>query len=202
MNYRQIYARKAECEKRIKEVCPEITNSPGIYIFYRTDTDSGLRFCYIGQAKRLTERCARHLQEYDHIALSLKKRGFFDPLNPEENPGGWKLSIWECTSTEYLDRAETEAIKEWADNGYQLFNRTAGGQGNGKVVFDNKRQSKTYYDGLERGRQKAMDEIAHLFRLHLDYAPKPRNGKPPTKLQEKAMQRMREIVGDDQQETE
>lgn len=194
MNYRQIYARKAECEKRIKAVCPEITNSPGIYIFYRTDTDSGLRFCYIGQAKRLIERCARHLQEYDHIALSLKKRGFFDPLNPEENPGGWKLSIWECTSTEYLDRAETEAIKEWADNGYQLFNRTAGSQGNGKVVFDNKRQSKTYYDGLERGRQKALDEIAHLFRLHLDYAPKPRNGKPPTKLQEKAMRRMDEIV--------
>ena len=189
MNYRQIYARKAECEKRIKEVCPEITNRPGIYIFYRTDMDSGLRFCYIGQAKRLTERCAQHLQEYDHIALSLKKRGFFDPLNPEANPGGWKLSVWECSGLDSLDNAEIQAIREYANNGYQLFNRTAGGQGDGKVIFDNKRQAKTYREGLAQGYVNARREVAHWFSLHLNVSM-----KKPTKNAEKAYKKFMEFI--------
>ena len=189
MNYRQIYARKAECEKRIKEVCPEITNRPGIYIFYRTDTDSGLRFCYIGQAKRLIERCAQHLQEYDHIALSLKKRGFFDPLKPEANPGGWKLSVCECSGLDALDNAEIEAIREYANNGYQLFNRTAGGQGDGKVVFDNKRQTKTYREGLAQGYLNARREVAHWFSLHLNVSM-----KKPTKNAEKAYKKFMEFI--------
>ena len=188
MNYRQIYARKAECEKRIKEVCPGITNRPGIYIFYRTDTDSGLRFCYIGQAKRLTERCAQHLQEYDHIALSLKKRGFFDPLNPEANPGGWKLSVFEFP-IESLDMGETEMIKLWANKGYQLFNRTAGGQGDGKVIFDNKRQPKTYREGLAQGYLNARREVAHWFSLHLNVSM-----KKPTKNAEKAYKKFLEFI--------
>ena len=189
MNYRQIYARKAECEKRIKEVCPDITNRPGIYIFYRTDTDSGLRFCYIGQAKRLIERCAQHLQEYDHIALSLKKRGFFDPLNPEANPGGWKLSVWECSGLDALDNAEIEAIREYANNGYQLFNRTAGGQGDGKIVFENKRQSKTYREGLAQGYTNARREVSHWFSLHLNVSM-----KKPTKNAEKAYNKFMEFI--------
>ena len=189
MNYRQIYARKAECERRIKEVCPEITNRPGIYIFYRTDADSGLRFCYIGQAKRLTERCAQHLQEYDHIALSLKKRGFFDPINPEANPGGWKLSVWECSGLDALDNAEIEAIREYANNGYQLFNRTAGGQGDGKVIFDNKKQSKTYREGLAQGYLNARREVAHWFSLHLNVSM-----KKPTKNAEKALAKFEKFI--------
>jgi hypothetical protein len=194
MNYRQIYARKAECEKRIKEVCPDITNRPGIYIFYRTDTDSGLRFCYIGQAKRLTERCAQHLQEYDHIALSLKKRGFFDPFNPEANPGGWKLSVWECSGLDALDNAEIEAIREYANNGYQLFNRTAGSQSAGKVIFDNKKPSRGYHDGIKQGEKNTRRFVADLFAKHLDYSPKPKSGKWPTENQIKAMQKFKEFM--------
>ena len=170
-------------------MCPGITNRPGIYIFYRTDTDSGLRFCYIGQAKRLTERCAQHLQEYDHIALSLKKRGFFDPINPEANPGGWKLSVWECSGLDALDNAEIEAIREYANNGYQLFNRTAGGQGDGKVIFDNKRQSKTYREGLAQGYTNARREVAHWFSLHLNVSM-----KKPTKNAEKALAKFQEFI--------
>ena len=184
MNYRQIYARKAECEKRIKEVCPDITNRPGIYIFYRTDTDSGLRFCYIGQAKRLIERCAQHLQEYDHIALSLKKRGF----KCEGNDGGWELVTFDFP-VESLDVGETEMIKLWANKGYQLFNRTAGGQGDGKVVFDNKRQSKTYREGLAQGYLNARREVAHWFSLHLNVSM-----KKPTKNAEKAYKKFMEFI--------
>jgi hypothetical protein len=184
MNYRQIYARKAECEKRIKEVCPEITNRPGIYIFYRTDTDSGLRFCYIGQAKRLIERCAQHLQEYDHIALSLKKRGF----KRDGKDGGWELVCFDFPIDE-LDMGETEMIKLWANKGYQLFNRTAGGQSDGKIIFDNKRQAKTYREGLAQGYLNARREVAHWFSLHLNVSM-----KKPTKNAEKALAKFQEFI--------
>ena len=197
MNYRQIFARKAECEKRIKEVCPQCPDKPGIYAFYRLD-ESGIRFAYLGQARSLISRIAQHLQEYDHIALSLKKRGFY---NAETNPFGWCVRYWEYPVDE-LDAMEQDFIKRWADMGYQLFNRTGGGQGDGKKAFDNQRSARGYYDGLEAGKKKAREEIAHLFRLHLDYAPKPRDGKPPTKLQEKAMRRMDEIVGTEAKEDE
>ena len=189
MSYRQIYARKAECEKRIKEVCPQCPDRPGIYAFYRTDPDTHIRFAYIGQARSLISRIAQHLQEYDHIALSLKKRGFFDPLNPDANPGGWKLSVWECSGLDALDNAEIEAIREYANNGYQLFNRTAGGQGDGKVIFDNKRQSKTYREGLAQGYLNARREVAHWFDLHLNVSM-----KKPTKNAEKALAKFMEFI--------
>ena len=103
MNYRQIYARKAECEKRIKEVCPQCPDRPGIYAFYRTDPDTHIRFAYIGQARSLISRIAQHLQEYDHLALSLKKRGIY---NKEENPHGWMIRYVECSLAD-LDEKET-----------------------------------------------------------------------------------------------
>ena len=186
MNYRQIYARKAECERRIKEVCPTCPERPGIYAFYRTDQETGLRFCYIGQAsKSILARCAQHLQEYDHIALSLKKRGFY---NATDNAGGWMLTYWDCP-VGGLNEAEQTVIKTWADNGYQLFNRTGGSQGNGKVVFDNKRQSKTYREGLAQGYTNARREVAHWFSLHLNVSM-----KKPTKNAEKALAKFEKFI--------
>ena len=187
MNYRQIYARKAECEKRIKEVCPDITNASGIYFILREE--NGFKFGYIGKAKHLKERLGQHLIGYQHIDLSIKKHGLWS----EENPTGYKIHFLQFPESE-LDEKERYFIQKYANAGWQMRNVESGGT-NGKTDIADRRPSKTYYDGLERGRQKALDEIAHLFRLHLDYAPKPRNGKPPTKLQEKAMRRMDEIVG-------
>ena len=74
-NYKQIYAMKSERESRIKKLCPNIPYSSGIYVFWRID-EAGIRRAYCGQAVKLCERCASHLAEYDHIALSLKKHGF------------------------------------------------------------------------------------------------------------------------------
>ena len=48
-NFKQIYARKAECERRIKEVCPKATHESGIYCFTRVDED-GFKFAYVGLA--------------------------------------------------------------------------------------------------------------------------------------------------------
>ena len=187
MNYRQIYSRKAECEKRIKAVCPDCPNTSGIYFILREE--DGFRYGYIGKAKHLLERLGQHLIGYQHIDLSIKKHGLWS----EENPTGYKIHFLRY-SEDKLDEMERYFIQKYANAGWQMRNVESGGT-NGKTDINQRRPSKTYYDGLERGRQKALDEIAHLFRLHLDYAPKPRNGKPPTKLQEKAMRRMDEIVG-------
>ena len=83
-NYRQIYAKKAARENRIKSICPNIPNASGIYAFHRVD-EAGIKRSYVGQALHLCERCASHLGEYDHIALSLKKHGFYN----DDNPYGW-----------------------------------------------------------------------------------------------------------------
>lgn len=49
----------------------------------------------------MCERCTSHLAEYDHIALSLKKHGFYK----EDNPYGWKLQFKTCPKSE-LDKRE------------------------------------------------------------------------------------------------
>ena len=35
------------------------------------ENEEGFKFGYVGQALKLLDRCAQHLEEYDHIALSL-----------------------------------------------------------------------------------------------------------------------------------
>ena len=54
MNYRQLYARKAECEKRRKDVCPDCPNTSGIYFILREE--NGFRYGYNGKAKHILER--------------------------------------------------------------------------------------------------------------------------------------------------
>lgn len=189
MNIRQIKAIEKEAKERILKACPGCPQHPGIYVFFRTDAESGLRFAYVGQAKSLLDRCAQHLREYDHIALSLKKRGF----KCEGVSDGWELCFWDYPVCA-LDLAEQEKIKKFADMGYQLFNRTAGSQSAGKVIFDNKKPPKGYHDGIKQGEKNVRRFIADLFTKHLDYSPKPKNGKWPTENQLKAMQKFKEFM--------
>lgn len=185
VNYRKIYAMKAERERKIKEICPNINNDSGIYVFSRVD-DDGIKHCYVGQAKHLLERTAAHLGEYDRIGLSLKKRGFYSFTNK----GGWLLEYKRCPESE-LDEREKSNIKAYASVGYQLYNATSGGQGKGKNGLDKNKPSRTYYDGLEQGRKNARRFVANLFEKHLNYAPKKR---PPTKNQEKALQKFKDFL--------
>ena len=170
-NYKQIYAIKASREKKIREVCPEIPNAPGIYIFYRTD-EAGIRRAYCGQAVSLCERCAAHLGEYDHIALSLKKHGFYS----ESNPYGWKLSYKTYPRNE-LDEHEIATIKALADKGYQMYNVTAGGQGKGKLVTGDYKQPKTYREGIAQGRKNLAKELKDIIDKHLVVSIKPEKAK-------------------------
>lgn len=126
MDYRKVFVIKQERENRIQKICPNIPNSSGIYAFYRVD-EAGIRRSYVGQALRLRERCASHLAEYDHIALSLKKHKFYS----ESNPTGWKLAY---NNGDHWTRKDIRSRKELVkiiENSFQqwkisVMNLTAG----------------------------------------------------------------------------
>ena len=185
MNYRQIYARKAECEKRIKEVCPKATHESGIYCFTRVDED-GFKFAYVGLATRsLLTRLGEHLVGYQHIDLSIKKHGLYS----QENPYGYKVDILcKCPAEECNDK-EQYYIKKAADAGYQLRNHNSGSQGKGRRTFDNAKPSKTYREGLAQGYTNARREVAHWFSLHLNVST-----KKPTKNAEKALAKFEKFI--------
>lgn len=185
MNYRQIYARKSECEKRIKEVCPQATHESGIYCFTRVDED-GFKFAYVGQAsKSLLTRLGEHLVGYQHIDLSIKKHGLYST----DNPYGYKVDILCKCPAEECNEKEQYYIKKAADAGYQLRNHNSGSQGKGRRTFDNAKPSKTYREGLAMGYLNARREVAHWFNLHLAVSM-----KKPTKNAEKALEKFQEFI--------
>ena len=183
MNYIQIMAIKRSNEKRILKVCPDVTDESGIYFFIREE--NGFKYAYIGQAKHLLKRLAEHLGGYQHIDLSIKKHGLWS----EDKPTGWRISCIVCDE-EQLDEQEQKNIKAFADNGYQLRNRTTGGQGKGKKTIEDT-QTKGYQHGLHNGYMKAQKEISHLFDLHLDVKTKK---QPPSKLQIRALEKFNNFI--------
>lgn len=186
INYKKIYAMKAEREKAIKKICPNIPYSSGIYVFYRTD-EAEIRRAYCGQAVSLCERCASHLAEYDHIALSLKKHGFYS----EKNPYGWRLVFETCPKCE-MDKREVETIKKLADSGYQMYNVTAGSQGKGKLVTGEYKQPKTYREGMQVGRKNLAKELSHIIDKHLVVSLKPE--KQNNKVSQKAYHKFNDLL--------
>ena len=183
MNYRQLYAIKKANEEKILQMCP-CPNTSGIYFLLREE--DGFRYAYIGQAKHLLSRLAQHLSGYQHIDLSIKKHGLWS----KENLTGYKIHFLEFPEC-LLDEMEQEYIKKYANAGYQLRNVTSGSQGQGKKGLGNAKQPKTYTEGVVQGEKNMAKRIKHLFDLHLDYVPKK---EPPTKLQEKAMQKFKDIL--------
>ncbi len=187
-NYKQIYAMKSERENRIKSICPSIPRASGIYVFYRTD-EAGIRRAYCGQAVNLLERCASHLAEYDHIALSLKKHAFYS----EDKPYGWKLVFETCPKSE-LDEKEIETIKAYADQGFQMYNVTAGSQSKGKVVSDNYKQPKTYREGIQAGKKALAKELSGIIDKHLTVDLKPE--KQGNKVSIKALEKFKTLLSE------
>lgn len=192
-NYKQVYAIKAEREARILKICPKITRTSGIYVFHRID-EAGIRRAYCGQARNLQERCAAHLGEYDHIGLSLKKHGFYGPVNPY----GWQLDFIECSIDE-LDEKEIENIKSWADAGWQLYNVSTGGQGKGKIV-DNAKPAKGYRDGITQGRVNMARELKNILTKHLTVTIQP--GKETHKVSQRMYAKFFELINEGSAEHE
>ena len=184
-NFKQIYARKAECERRIKEVCPNATHESGIYCFTRVDED-GFKFAYVGLAsKSLLTRLGEHLVGYQHIDLSIKKHGLYST----DNPYGYKVDILCKCPAEECNEKEQYYIKKAANAGYQLRNHNSGSQGKGRRTFDNAKPSKTYREGLAMGYLNARREVAHWFSLHLNVSM-----KKPTKNAEKALAKFEKFI--------
>jgi hypothetical protein len=190
-NWKQIYARKRDDQKRILKICPDCPETSGIYCFHRVDED-GFKFAYIGQATtNLLKRSAEHLSTYQGIDNSIRKHGLYDA---EKNPYGYKVSVMCVCAPEECDEQEQIYIKKAADAGYQLRNQTAGSQGVGKKSFGTQKAGKGYHDGLAQGEKNARKFVADLFAKHLTFSPKPKSGKFPTENQIKAMQKFEEFL--------
>lgn len=184
-NYKQRMAVENNYKKKLLQIDPTLSDTSGIYFFTREDSN-GFKYAYIGQAKHILSRLAEHFTGYQHIDLSIKKHGIYSNDNPE----GWRINYIEYPEIE-LDKMEQYYIKQYADNGYQLRNKTCGGQGVGKKQIADSRPIKGYRDGLIQGRKNASREIARLFEKHLNYSKK---SDKPNKNQEKALAKFEEFL--------
>ena len=184
VNYRQIKAIEKKNKEKILALCPNADEGSGIYFFTRIE--NGFKYAYIGQAEHLLTRLAQHLSGYQYIDLSIKKHGLWDL----DNPTGWKVSTLRCFENE-LDALEQKYIKEFANMGFQLRNKTLGGQGEGKSGLDNQKPSRGYHDGLKQGYKNAQKYVANLFEKHLNYSKK---SDKPNKNQEKALAKFKEFL--------
>lgn len=187
-NYRKIFAIKSARENKIKDACPDITNASGIYVFYRVD-ENGIKRAYAGQAVNLLKRCASHLGEYDHLALSLKKHGFCK----DGNPYGWKIIFRECEKDE-LDAREIETIRQFADNGFQMYNVSLGAQGTNRLSgqLSSRKPSKGYRDGIQQGRKNLAKELKDIIDKHLVVELKPE--KANNKVSQKQFDKFKELL--------
>lgn len=184
-NYKQIKNQEKENKQKILASNPEVVDESGIYILYRFE--NGFSYAYVGQAKRMLSRLADHLKNFQHIDLSIKKHGLWS----ENNQTGWKIDTISYPESE-LNEREQQWIRICAEQGYQLYNHTTGSQGVGKAVLGDQKERKGYKQGLYNGYENARKDIAKLFNKNL--ACVYQGDKPPTKNQEKAMQKFNDFI--------
>ena len=186
-------ARAKAIEKKNKEkwlaVNPTLTDESGIYVLTRED-EQGIKYAYVGQAKHILTRLAQHLVGYQHIDLSLKTHG----LGAKDNPHGWKVGSLQFPVSE-LDEMEQYYIKAYAECGYQLRNKTAGGQGKGKAQIDEYRPQKGYRDGLLQGKKNLARELKHIADKHLEI--RLREDKKNNKVSIKAFEKFKSLIDED-----
>lgn len=187
-NPRQRYAIESKNRKRLLEVNPSLTDESGIYFLTRTD-ENGFRYAYIGQAVHILQRLAGHLVGYQHIDLSLKKHNLYSI----ENPYGWKIGFMNFPVSQ-LDEKEQYYIKMYADNGYQLRNKTSGSQGEGKAQIDEYRPTKGYRDGIKQGRKNLARELSSIAEKHLEIRLKPE--KQGNKVSKKQYEKFMTLISE------
>ena len=194
MSYQDIRKQKAieqKNRKRLLEVNGSLDDGSGIYFLTRTD-ENGIKYAYIGQAKHILTRLAQHLVSYQHIDLSLKSHGLYSV----DNIYGWKIGFLHFP-LDKLDEKEQYYIRQYAVNGYQLRNKTGGGQGEGKEKIDEYRPSKGYYDGLKQGRKNLARELSGIIEKHLVISLK--SEKQGNKVSQKQYEKFMDLlkVGDE-----
>ena len=184
-NYRELYAKKKYWEDKILEVNPDIENKPGIYVYMREE--NGIKFAYVGQAVKVLDRLVSHMMGYDQwINLSLKKH----KLISRDNLTGWDIKVIYCDAKELNDK-ERYYIKHIASLGYQMRNKTIGGQDDGKFGIAPNRPTKGYRDGIEQGRRQLAKELKHIIDLHLIITT-----KKPNKSDQNALDKFNNLLED------
>lgn len=182
-NYKQVYAIRNDWKIKLKNKYPELQNRSGIYILTRFEED--FKYVYVGQSVNVLERMIDHMTKYDgDIDHSLRNR----KLASSENLGGWHFAVKYC-DRDLLDIMEKETLKECVANGFIPYNKTTGGQGQGKRDLGDK-VVKGYQNGLHNGYNKARKDIAKLFNKNLVAVI---NGST-NKNKEKALEKFKEFI--------
>lgn len=198
MNNRQNIAKakaiKQKNKKCLLAVNPNLDEKSGIYFLTRVD-ENDIKYAYIGQAKHILTRLAQHLTSYQHIDLSLKKHGLYSA----DNPHGWKIGFMHFPLSE-LDEKEQHYIKMYAQNGYQLRNKTAGGQGEGKQKIDECRPQKGYRDGILQGKRTLARELSSIISKHLTVRLK--DEKQGNKVSQKQLEKFNQLLDESTYKTE
>jgi hypothetical protein len=176
LNYEERIKQENENKRQILSVCPNANNQSGIYIMTRYE--NGFKYCYVGQAKHLLDRLQSHLSSFQHIDLSIKKHKLYS----EDNPTGWKIGCLFFPESE-LNEKEQYYIKLYANNGYQMRNKTSGSQGVCKKILGEQQERKGYYDGIAQGEKKTKAKLKEYFDKYLEVSVKP----PTSKIKERKL---------------
>ena len=191
--YRNIAQAKAiekSNKQRLLKINPKLDDESGIYFLTRTDEDN-ISYFYIGQAVHILTRLAQHLVGYQHIDLSIKKRGLYSA----DNPYGWKVNFMHYPKSE-LDKWEQYWILEYTKRGYQCrYNKTGGGQGEGKEKINEFRPAKGYRDGIKQGKINLARELSSIAEKHLKI--EIRDDKKNNKVSQKQFEKFMELMSED-----
>lgn len=173
-------------KERLLKTNLNLNDESGIYFLTRTD-EEGIKYAYIGQAKHIHTRLAQHLVGYQHIDFSIKKHGLYSA----DNICGWKIGFLNFPES-VLDEKEQFYIRQYAQNGYQLRNKTTGSQGEGKRQIDEYRPQKGYHDGLKQGKKNLARELSSIIDKHLTV--KVKEEKQGNKVSERMFQKFWELL--------
>ena len=187
---KQAKAIEATNRKRLLKINPKLDDGSGIYFLTRTD-ENEIPYFYIGQAVHIIQRMCSHLTGYQHIDLSIKKRGFYS----KENPYGWKINFIHYP-VEQLDKMEQYWILEYTKKGYQCrYNKTSGSQGEGKEKINEFRPAKGYRDGIQQGKITLARELKHIIDTHLNASIRPE--KANNKVSIKALEKFNDLLNEE-----
>lgn len=193
MDYKKLRQAKAietTNRKRLMKINPKLDDGSGIYFLTRTD-ENEISYFYIGQAVHIIQRMCSQLTGYQHIDLSIKKRGFYS----EENPFGWKINFIHYP-VEQLDKMEQYWILEYTKKGYQCrYNKTSGSQGEGKEKINEFRPAKGYRDGIQQGKITLARELKHIIDIHLNVSIRPE--KANNKVSIKALEKFNDLLNEE-----
>lgn len=185
-NIAKVKAIERKNEKLLLSVNPEIDNESGIYFLTRVDSETGIKFSYVGQALHIKQRMLQHMTGYQHIDLSIRKHKFYS----SENPDGWQVNFLHFPKDK-LDEMERYYITLYAQKGYQSRNKDTGG-GAGKQELGERKPARGYRDGVAYGRKSMARDISSIIDKHLTV--QIRDGKQHNKVSQRAFEKFKGLL--------